>query len=190
MLQREMFPEETSACSCLDIFTQQFDRVLSATSRRSIERSIAQDRCGAGCHQYWSKLGLGSSEPATDGVVTIDLGRLKKTRQIDCASGWAVIAPGVTQIEFAESSSGTERIINVTASSGYISIVGNALERGVGLRHQRTKDIIGLEVCFRTASSFVSDGDPTTQRRRLSTPTDAAPHRSTYCCQCMVRSCY
>ncbi|WP_241509914.1 FAD-binding oxidoreductase [Photorhabdus laumondii] len=90
--------------------------------------------------------GLGSAQPATDGVVTIDLQRLNALREIDCSSGWAVIEPGLTQIELARFLVGTDRMLNVTASSGHTSVVGNALDRGVGLRRQRIDDLAGLEV--------------------------------------------
>jgi 4-cresol dehydrogenase (hydroxylating) len=115
---------------------------------QEIVRAFNRNKTDVGLHAISTgrNWGLGSAEPASDGVVTIDLGRMKTTRRLDCASGWAVIEPGVTQIELAESLAGTERMINVTASSGYTSIVGNALERGVGLRHQRTEDLVGLEV--------------------------------------------
>lgn len=90
--------------------------------------------------------GLGSAQPATDGVVVMDLGHLKSQRALDCSSGWAVIEPGVTQFELFQALIGTERVLNVTASSGHTSVVGNALDRGVGLQRQRTEDIAGLEV--------------------------------------------
>ncbi|TQI81266.1 4-cresol dehydrogenase (hydroxylating) [Serratia fonticola] len=90
--------------------------------------------------------GLGSAQPATDGVVVMALGYLKAQRTINCASGWAVIEPGVTQLELSQALLGTERMLNVTASSGHTSVIGNALDRGVGLQRQRTDDIAGLEV--------------------------------------------
>ena len=90
--------------------------------------------------------GLGSAEPATDDVVTVDLGRMNSVRRVDCDAGYAVIEPGVTQLCLAEALDGTNRMLNVTASSGHTSVIGNALERGVGLRRQRTEDLLGLEI--------------------------------------------
>ncbi|WP_265286646.1 FAD-binding oxidoreductase [Verminephrobacter eiseniae] len=90
--------------------------------------------------------GLGSAEPATDDVVTVDLGRMNSIRRVDCDAGYAVIEPGVTQLCLAEALDGTHRMLNVTASSGHTSVIGNALERGVGLRRQRTDDLLGLEI--------------------------------------------
>jgi len=90
--------------------------------------------------------GLGSKEPATDGVVRVDMSGLDSIRQIDTEHGWAVIEPGVTQLQLAGTLAGTDRMLNVTASSGHTSIVGNMLDRGVGLYGPRIEDLLGLEV--------------------------------------------
>lgn len=90
--------------------------------------------------------GLGSREPADDDVVVLDLGSLDEIREIDVAAGWAVVEPGVTQGQLAARLDGTDRMLNVTVSSAHSSVIGNALDRGVGLRHQRVEDLMGLEV--------------------------------------------
>ncbi|GLZ78585.1 hypothetical protein Afil01_33920 [Actinorhabdospora filicis] len=89
--------------------------------------------------------GLGSREPAADGAVLLDLSGLDRVRALDTAAGWAVIEPGVTQLRLAGLLTGTGRVLNVTASSGHTSVLGNAVDRGVGLRRQRTADLAGLE---------------------------------------------
>jgi FAD binding domain len=90
--------------------------------------------------------GLGSREPAQDDVVVLDLSRMAAVREINAAGGWAVIEPGVTQGQLAGLLAGTERMLNVTVSAAATSVIGNALDRGVGLRHQRVNDLAGLEV--------------------------------------------
>lgn len=90
--------------------------------------------------------GLGSREPADDDVVVLDLSDLNEVRAIDVDAGWAVVEPGVTQGRMAELLDGTTRMINVTVSSAHSSVLGNALDRGIGLRHQRVEDLMGLEV--------------------------------------------
>ncbi|MFF9315372.1 FAD-binding oxidoreductase [Streptomyces sp. NPDC014748] len=90
--------------------------------------------------------GLGSREPARDGVVTLELQGLDAVRDLDVEGGWAIIEPGVTQLRLAELLAGTDRMLNVTASSGHTSVLGNIVDRGVGLRRQRTLDLAGLEV--------------------------------------------
>jgi 4-cresol dehydrogenase (hydroxylating) flavoprotein subunit len=90
--------------------------------------------------------GLGSREPAQDGVVVLDLGGLDRVREMDLEAGWAVIEPGVTQGHLSRLLAHTPRMVNVTVSAAATSILGNALDRGVGLRGQRTDDLVGLEV--------------------------------------------
>ncbi|MFD0201498.1 MULTISPECIES: FAD-binding oxidoreductase [Saccharothrix] len=90
--------------------------------------------------------GLGSGEPARDDVVVLHLGGLDRVRDVNVSAGWAVVEPGVTQGVLAGLLHGTERMVNVTASSAHTSVVGNALDRGVGLRRQRVDDLLGLEV--------------------------------------------
>ncbi|MEV6472048.1 FAD-dependent oxidoreductase [Streptomyces sp. NPDC051657] len=90
--------------------------------------------------------GLGSSEPVDDGSAVLELGKMDAIRLLDATTGVAVVEPGVTQGALAKRLEGTPWMLNVTASSAHTSVVGNAMERGVGLRRQRTEDIIGLEV--------------------------------------------
>ncbi|MEQ4725074.1 FAD-binding oxidoreductase [Nonomuraea sp. B19D2] len=90
--------------------------------------------------------GLGSREPVHDDAVLLDLRRLDRIRLMDLNVGAAVVEPGVTQGRLAELLAGGPYMLNVTASSAHTSIVGNALERGVGLRRQRCEDVAGLEV--------------------------------------------
>ncbi|MEC4156513.1 FAD-binding protein, partial [Escherichia coli] len=71
-------------------------------------------------------------------------------RKIDTDQGWAIIEPGVTQGELSELLIGTQKMLNITASSAHSSFLGNALDRGVGLRHQRTEDLVGIEVLLPT----------------------------------------
>jgi 4-cresol dehydrogenase (hydroxylating) flavoprotein subunit len=90
--------------------------------------------------------GLGSREPALDNAVVLDLADLDQVRDLDIAGGWAVVEPGVTQGRLAELLTGTNRMVNVTASSAHTSFLGNSIDRGVGLRSQRVDDVVGLEV--------------------------------------------
>ncbi|MFF1659153.1 FAD-binding oxidoreductase [Streptomyces sp. NPDC058255] len=90
--------------------------------------------------------GLGSTEPVDDGSVILDLVGMNVIRRLDPVMGVAVIEPGVTQGALSRALEGTAWMLNVTASSSHTSVLGNALERGVGLRRQRTEDVIGLEV--------------------------------------------
>ncbi|BFU45570.1 FAD-binding oxidoreductase [Krasilnikovia sp. MM14-A1004] len=90
--------------------------------------------------------GLGSREPAQDDVIALDLSGLDAIRGLNVEDGWAVVEPGVTQARLARRLDGTDRILNLTASSAHTSIVGNILDRGVGLRRPRVEDLLGVEV--------------------------------------------
>ncbi|MEQ5705789.1 FAD-binding oxidoreductase [Providencia rettgeri] len=94
--------------------------------------------------------GLGSREDVADGSYLVELQKLNAVRKIDTDQGWAIIEPGVTQGELSELLIGTQKMLNITASSAHSSFLGNALDRGVGLRHQRTEDLVGIEVLLPT----------------------------------------
>ena len=123
-------------------------RPRTVTEVRAIVRAFAQAEGGPGLQAVSTgrNWGLGSREPARDEVVTLELDGLDAVRDLDAEGGWAVIEPGVTQLRLAELLTGTGRMLNVTASSGHTSVLGNMIDRGVGLRRQRTLDLAGLEV--------------------------------------------
>ncbi|MFZ3561258.1 FAD-binding oxidoreductase [Streptomyces sp. BH055] len=107
------------------------------------------DRAGAGPLHPLStgrNWGLGSHEAVEDDALVLDLGRLARVREKDLRGGWAVVEPGVTQGALSQELDRTDRMVNVTVAAAGTSVVGNALDRGVGLRRQRVDDLLGLEV--------------------------------------------
>ncbi|MFC4912922.1 FAD-binding oxidoreductase [Actinomadura gamaensis] len=96
--------------------------------------------------------GLGSREPVGDGAVLLELADLDRIRHLDPSAGVAVIEPGVTQARLAARLDGTPRMLNLTSSSAHTSVLGNALDRGVGVRRQRCDDLLGLEVVLADGS--------------------------------------
>ncbi|MFJ8958937.1 FAD-binding oxidoreductase [Lentzea sp. NPDC102401] len=90
--------------------------------------------------------GLGSGLPVGDGATVLDLSGLDRVRALDLERGYAVVEPGVTQGALVELLRGTPRIFNLTTSSLRTSIIGNSLERGVGVHRARAEDLVGLEV--------------------------------------------
>jgi 4-cresol dehydrogenase (hydroxylating) flavoprotein subunit len=95
--------------------------------------------------------GYGSATPPQPGAVLLDLSRMNRIRnaaEISAGQPVAVIEPGVTQGQLhqflAESHPGLT--FNVTGSSVDTSILGNALDRGVGYLGPRREDIFGLEI--------------------------------------------
>jgi 4-cresol dehydrogenase (hydroxylating) len=92
--------------------------------------------------------GLGSRLPVRDGAVILDLRRLAALRGIDDERGIAVVEAGVTQGQLADAlaASAASWRIDPTGSARGTSIVGNAVERGVGYAHARFDLALGLEI--------------------------------------------
>lgn len=120
----------------------------TAEEARQVVEIFGRSKESGGLHAFSTgrNWGLGSREPALDDAVVLDLGGLDRVRDLDVGQGWAVVEPGVTQAVLSELLAGTSRMLNVTVSSAHTSVVGNTLDRGVGLRHQRVNDLLGLEV--------------------------------------------
>ena len=90
--------------------------------------------------------GLGSRVAPADGCVLLDLSRLNRILYLDVDLGVAVVEPGVTQGQLAKALEGTPFFLNCTASSAHTSLVGSALERGLGTRRSRAEDLLGLHI--------------------------------------------
>ena len=92
--------------------------------------------------------GLGSRLPVRDGTVVVDLGGMNRIREFDVRHRYAVVEAGVTQRQLYERILGERAplLLNVTGAPGDTSLVGNALERGVGYFASRADGLSGLEV--------------------------------------------
>lgn len=90
--------------------------------------------------------GLGSASWADQETAVIDLSGMDKIRHLNTELGFAILEPGVTQAALSEALLETSWFLNCTASSADTSVLGNMMDRGVGIRHQRTLDLLGLEV--------------------------------------------
>ncbi|SBS31042.1 4-cresol dehydrogenase [hydroxylating] flavoprotein subunit [Marinomonas spartinae] len=123
---------------------------INPTSVDDVERlvALASHHKGIRLHPVSTgyNWGLGSKEDVNDGRVLVSMSGLKNIRQLNLSQGYAVIEPGVSQGELAAKLKDEAWMINLTASSAHSSFLGNSLDRGVGLRHQRIKDLLGLEV--------------------------------------------
>lgn len=95
--------------------------------------------------------GYGSRSPVTSGNILVDLTRMNRILNADKISPnnpVALIEPGVTQAQLADflASHCPELTFNVTGSGRDTSILGNALDRGVGYFGPRKEDLFSLEV--------------------------------------------
>jgi len=95
--------------------------------------------------------GYGSRSPVVKGCLLVDLGDMNKilnADQISIDNPVAVIEPGVTQIQLYEflSTHAPDLKFNVTGSGKDTSIIGNALDKGIGYLGAKQDDLFGLEI--------------------------------------------
>lgn len=92
--------------------------------------------------------GLGSRLPVRDGACLVDLSRLNRIREINVQHRYAVVEPGVTQGQLSEmlAAQSLPLSLNVVGAGTGTSLIGNALERGIGYFASRAGTLSGLEV--------------------------------------------
>jgi 4-cresol dehydrogenase (hydroxylating) len=78
--------------------------------------------------------GYGSSAPASDGCILIDLGRMNRILDFSEELGYVTVEPGVTQAKlFAFLQARRSRLwMDATGASPHCSLIGNTMERGFG----------------------------------------------------------
>ena len=120
-------------------------RILYAASKAAGAVKLSAISCG----RNW---GFGSDLPSRNGAYTLDLSALKSIRSLDLKSHCTELEPGVTQgqLDDALQRQGSTHYFNVTGAGLGASIIGNALERGVGYSGQRHLDLLDLEVVLPT----------------------------------------
>jgi 4-cresol dehydrogenase (hydroxylating) len=118
-------------------------RIVQAGSRAKGAVKLQPLSCG----KNW---GFGSDLPTTDGVYILNLSALRRIRSLSFKSHSAEIEPGVTQgqLDTALEQEGGTHYFNVTGAGLGTSVLGNALERGIGYSGQRHHDLLDLEVVF------------------------------------------
>lgn len=92
--------------------------------------------------------GLGSRLPVRDGACLVDLSRMNRIREVSAQHRYAVVEPGVTQQQLYDHLVARQLplMLNVVGAGGGTSLLGNALERGIGYFHSRAGTLSGLEV--------------------------------------------
>lgn len=93
-------------------------------------------------------LGLGSRLPVRDGAVIVDLGRMNHIREVNVEHHFAVVEAGVSQGQLYEylAEHNLPLVLNVTGAGLRASLIGNALERGIGYFSTRADSLSGIEV--------------------------------------------
>lgn len=125
--------------------------VVRPASTREVQRVVAAANqyrfhlfpFSRGCN--W---GLGSRLPVRDGACLVDLSRMNRIREVNARHRYAVVEPGVTQQQLYDhiQKNNLPLILNVIGSGSGTSMLGNALERGIGYFASRAGTLSGLEV--------------------------------------------
>lgn len=97
------------------------------------------------CGRNW---GFGSALPSSGGAWIVDLAGMDGITDYDAECGSVCVQPGVTQGTLYRSlkERGNDWLFNLTGAGESTSVLGNALERGVGYYGQRHLDLVDLQV--------------------------------------------
>ncbi len=92
--------------------------------------------------------GLGSRLPVVDDCIILDLQKMNRIVELNERHGYVVIEPGVTQIQLYEylQAQRSNHIFNVIGSGKDTSLIGNAMDRGIGYFSPRCENLSSLEV--------------------------------------------
>ncbi|QBG48413.1 FAD-binding oxidoreductase [Verrucomicrobia bacterium S94] len=92
--------------------------------------------------------GMGSKLPVRDGAAIVDLSGMNRILEISERFHYAVVEPGVTQRQLLDhiEQHRLKLILNVTGSSSDTSLIGNALDRGVGYFDSRADGISNMKI--------------------------------------------
>jgi 4-cresol dehydrogenase (hydroxylating) len=97
------------------------------------------------CGKQW---GMGSRLPVRDGAAIVDLGRMNRIIEVSAQYHYAVVEPGVTQKQLLDyiRAHRLPLMLNVTGSTSDTSLIGNAMDRGVGYFDSRAHGISSMQV--------------------------------------------
>jgi 4-cresol dehydrogenase (hydroxylating) flavoprotein subunit len=126
--------------------------VLSPKDRRDVVRIVkwAGQNTGTKLHPVscGNNWGFGSHLPAEEGAYVLNLSKLNQIRELNLDAGHVEVEPGVTQgmLDATLAAHKRTHYLNVTGAGTKTSVLGNALERGIGYFGPRHKDLLDLEV--------------------------------------------
>lgn len=105
--------------------------------------------------------GMGSFLPSADNRLIVDLSGLNRIGPLDQAAGTIRIEAGVSQKQLYDwlQANAPEFAFNVTGSSERTSIIGNAMQRGLGYDGSRADELFGHEVVLPDGSVHGPDAD-------------------------------
>jgi 4-cresol dehydrogenase (hydroxylating) len=91
---------------------------------------------------------MGSRLPVRDGAAIVDLGRMNRILEVNAQYQYAVVEPGVTQRQLLDhiKANNLPLMLNVTGSTSDTSLIGNAMDRGVGYFDSRAHGISNMKI--------------------------------------------
>ena len=117
--------------------TQRVGAILKPGSREEVQRCMAiasRYRVAVYPVSTGKNWGYGSAVPVRDGGVILHLGRLNRIVEFDERLAYVTVEPGVTQGQLYEflQARGSKLWMDATGASPGCSLIGNAMERGMG----------------------------------------------------------
>ncbi|WBS03211.1 FAD-binding oxidoreductase [Pseudoduganella sp. SL102] len=151
-------PRHTADTSNVTGLAQPGGRILRPRTTAQVQRIVRlANRRGWTINPVSTGLnfGYGSASPVRPTDIQLDLSRMTAIRnaaEISRGNPVAVVEPGVTQQGLYAwlQQHHPDLAFNVTGSARETSIIGNALDRGVGYFGPRKEDLFGLEVVMGT----------------------------------------
>lgn len=97
------------------------------------------------CGKQW---GMGSRLPVKDGAAIVDLSGMNRIIEVNARFHYAVVEPGVTQQQLLDhiKAHNLPLMLNVTGSTSDTSLIGNAMDRGIGYFDSRAHGISNMQV--------------------------------------------
>jgi 4-cresol dehydrogenase (hydroxylating) len=136
-----------SACAS----TRQIAAVLKPQTPEQVQKIVATANAfkvplyPVSCGKQW---GMGSRLPVCDGAAIVDLSQMNRIIEVNARFHYAVVEPGVTQRQLLDyiKEHNLPLMLNVTGSTSDTSLIGNALDRGVGYFDSRAAGISDMQV--------------------------------------------
>lgn len=125
--------------------------VLKPVSLEQVQRIVATANAHRiplypiSCGKQW---GMGSRLPVKNGAAIVDLSAMNRIVEVNARFHYAVVEPGVTQRQLLDyiDEHDLPLMLNVTGSASDTSLIGNAMDRGVGYFDSRAHGISNMQV--------------------------------------------
>lgn len=137
--------------------TQRASAIVQPADRPQLERCLEIANTHrvpvypVSCGKNW---GYGSRVPVQDGSVIFDLGRMNRILEFNEQLAYVTVEPGVTQQQLFDflAEKNSQMMMSVTGSSPDSSIIGNVVERGIGVGRycDRWNHVCAMEVLLPT----------------------------------------